>query len=95
MQSCRSYPATTFTRSAADPLNLVGMVTLGDRRAVGNRIVYRNGIPLAARGHAPRARRQRSGKPRPGPPRRPRHSPAALQQGDESRSFIGYVGPVG
>ena len=45
----------------------------------------RNGLPLAARGHAPRARRQRSGN-RPGPPR--------LQQGDESRSFSGYVGRV-
>ena len=50
MQSCRAYPATTFTRSAADPLNLVGIVTPVDRRAAGNRIVYRNGIPLAARG---------------------------------------------
>ena len=36
--------------SAADPLNLTGIVTPGDRvRAVaGNRIVYRNGIPIAA-----------------------------------------------
>jgi ATP-dependent Lhr-like helicase len=36
--------------SAADPLNLTGIVTPGDRlRAVsGNRVVYRNGVPLAA-----------------------------------------------
>ena len=35
---------------AADPLNLTGVITPGDRiRAVtGNRIVYRNGIPLVA-----------------------------------------------
>ena len=39
-----------MTVSAADPLNLTGIVTPGDRiRAVaGNRIVYRNGIPVAA-----------------------------------------------
>jgi ATP-dependent Lhr-like helicase len=36
--------------SAADPLNLAGIVTAGDRiRAIGStRIVYRDGIPLAA-----------------------------------------------
>jgi ATP-dependent helicase Lhr and Lhr-like helicase len=36
--------------SAADPLNLTGIVTAGDRvRAVGtNRVVYRDGVPLAA-----------------------------------------------
>jgi ATP-dependent helicase Lhr and Lhr-like helicase len=36
--------------SAADPLNLTGIITPGDRlRAVaGNRIVYRNGVPIAA-----------------------------------------------
>jgi ATP-dependent Lhr-like helicase len=36
--------------SAADPLNLAGIVTAGDRvRAVaGTRIVYRDGVPLAA-----------------------------------------------
>jgi ATP-dependent Lhr-like helicase len=36
--------------SAADPLNLTGIVTAGERlRAVAaNRIVYRNGVPLAA-----------------------------------------------
>jgi ATP-dependent helicase Lhr and Lhr-like helicase len=38
------------TLSAADPLNLAGIVTAGDRiRAVGsNRVVYRDGVPLAA-----------------------------------------------
>jgi ATP-dependent helicase Lhr and Lhr-like helicase len=37
------------TISTADPLNLIGIVTAGDRlRAVGrNRIVYRDGVPLA------------------------------------------------
>jgi ATP-dependent helicase Lhr and Lhr-like helicase len=37
------------TISAADPLNLAGMVTAGERvRAVGsNRLVYRDGVPLA------------------------------------------------
>ncbi len=36
--------------SAADPLNLTGIVTPGDRirTVAGNRLVYRNGIPLAA-----------------------------------------------
>jgi ATP-dependent Lhr-like helicase len=36
--------------SAADPLNLTGIVTPGDRirTAAGNRIVYRNGVPIAA-----------------------------------------------
>jgi ATP-dependent Lhr-like helicase len=36
--------------SAADPLNLAGIVTTGDRvRAVaGSRVAYRNGVPLAA-----------------------------------------------
>jgi ATP-dependent Lhr-like helicase len=39
-----------ITISAADPLNLTGVITPGDRiRAVaGNRIVYRNGLPVAA-----------------------------------------------
>ena len=38
------------TISAADPLNLTGIVTAGDRlRAVsGNRLVYRDGVPVAA-----------------------------------------------
>jgi len=37
------------TISAADPLNLTGVVTAGERvRAIaGHRIVYRNGVPLA------------------------------------------------
>ena len=37
--------------SAADPLNLTGIVTAGDRiRTAGrNRIVYRDGVPLAVR----------------------------------------------
>jgi ATP-dependent Lhr-like helicase len=39
-----------ITISAADPLNLTGVVTVGDRirAAGGNRLVYRNGVPLAA-----------------------------------------------
>jgi ATP-dependent Lhr-like helicase len=39
-----------LTISAADPLNLTGIVTPGDRlrAAAGNRIVYRNGVPVAA-----------------------------------------------
>jgi ATP-dependent helicase Lhr and Lhr-like helicase len=41
---------TLTTISAADPLNLTGIITAGERlrTATGNRIVYRNGIPLAA-----------------------------------------------
>lgn len=37
--------------SAADPVNLTGLVTAGDRvpALAGNRIVYRDGVPLAAR----------------------------------------------
>ncbi|GIW51933.1 MAG: ATP-dependent DNA helicase [Gemmatimonadales bacterium] len=37
--------------SAADPLNLVGIVTPGDRVPAlgGNRVLYRDGVPLAAR----------------------------------------------
>ncbi|HSC30015.1 MAG TPA: hypothetical protein VLD67_22230, partial [Vicinamibacterales bacterium] len=40
-----------ITISTADPLNLVGIVTAGDRiRAAGrNRLVYRDGVPLAVR----------------------------------------------
>jgi ATP-dependent Lhr-like helicase len=40
-----------ITISSADPLNLAGIVTTGDRvRVTGrNRIVYRDGIPLAAK----------------------------------------------
>ena len=39
-----------ITVSAADPLNLSGIITPGDRVRVvtGNRIVYRNGVPVAA-----------------------------------------------
>jgi ATP-dependent Lhr-like helicase len=39
-----------LTISAADPLNLTGIVTPGDRirASAGNRIVYRNGVPVAA-----------------------------------------------
>jgi ATP-dependent Lhr-like helicase len=41
---------TLHVISAADPLNLAGIVTTGDRvRAVAaNRVVYRDGVPLAA-----------------------------------------------
>jgi ATP-dependent Lhr-like helicase len=47
----RSGPdETLITISAADPLNLTGIVTGVERirSAAGNRIVYRNGVPLAA-----------------------------------------------
>ena len=47
----RSEPTNRLVAvSAADPLNLTGIVTGGDRvRAVaGNRIVYRNGVPVSA-----------------------------------------------
>ena len=47
----RSGPdETLITISAADPLNLTGIITGGERlrTAAGNRIVYRNGVPLAA-----------------------------------------------
>jgi ATP-dependent Lhr-like helicase len=39
-----------ITISAADPLNFTGIITPGDRirAAQGNRIVYRNGVPIAA-----------------------------------------------
>ena len=39
-----------ITISAADPLNLTGIITPGERIrvAAGNRIVYRNGVPVAA-----------------------------------------------
>src|SRR5262249_22002106 len=41
---------TLITISAADPLNLTGIITGAERlrTAAGNRIVYRNGVPLAA-----------------------------------------------
>jgi ATP-dependent Lhr-like helicase len=47
----RTPPSGTLhVISAADPLNLTGLVTTGDRvRAVAaNRVVYRDGVPLAA-----------------------------------------------
>jgi ATP-dependent Lhr-like helicase len=47
----RSAPDEALvTISAADPLNLTGIITAGERlrTAAGNRIVYRNGVPLAA-----------------------------------------------
>jgi ATP-dependent Lhr-like helicase len=47
----RSGPdETLLTISAADPLNLTGIISGTERlrTAAGNRIVYRNGIPLAA-----------------------------------------------
>jgi len=47
----RTPPSGTLhVISAADPLNLAGIVTTGDRvRAVAaNRVVYRDGVPLAA-----------------------------------------------
>jgi ATP-dependent Lhr-like helicase len=47
----RTRPSGTLhVISAADPLNLAGIVTTGDRvRAVAaNRVVYRDGVPLAA-----------------------------------------------
>jgi ATP-dependent Lhr-like helicase len=39
-----------ITISAADPLNLTGIITPGDRvrTAAGSRVVYRNGVPLMA-----------------------------------------------
>jgi ATP-dependent Lhr-like helicase len=39
-----------LTISAADPLNLTGIITPGDRirTTQGSRIVYRNGVPIAA-----------------------------------------------
>ncbi|HEU4694145.1 MAG TPA: hypothetical protein VFS23_37520, partial [Vicinamibacterales bacterium] len=42
--------AALTTISAADPLNLTGIITGAERlrTAAGNRIVYRNGVPVAA-----------------------------------------------
>jgi ATP-dependent helicase Lhr and Lhr-like helicase len=52
LREVRRAPSETtlLTISAADPLNLTGIITPGDRiRAVAaSRIVYRNGVPLAA-----------------------------------------------
>ena len=51
LREVRRIPADggLVTISAADPLNLTGIVTAGERiRTAGrNRIVYRNGVPLA------------------------------------------------
>jgi ATP-dependent Lhr-like helicase len=47
----RSKPdGALITIAGADPLNLTGIITPGDRirAASGTRIVYRNGVPLAA-----------------------------------------------
>jgi len=47
----RKEPAREYMRvSACDPLNLVGILLPGDRIAaiLGNRIVYRDGVPVAA-----------------------------------------------
>ena len=50
--------------SAADPLNLAGIVTAGDRvRAVaGTRVAYRNGVPVAPRRRADRRVAQDAGR---------------------------------
>jgi ATP-dependent Lhr-like helicase len=52
LREVRRLPADAglVTISAADPLNLTGIVTAGERiRTAGrNRIVYRDGVPLAA-----------------------------------------------
>ena len=51
LREVRRIPAdgSLVTISAADPLNLTGIVTAGERiRTAGrNRIVYRDGVPLA------------------------------------------------
>ena len=53
LREVRRSPATgeLMTISTADPLNLAGIVTPGERiRAAGrNRLVYRDGVPLAVR----------------------------------------------
>ena len=51
MREVRRKPATgaLTSLSAADPLNLVGILTPGPRLAAltGNRLLYRDGVPLA------------------------------------------------
>src|SRR5205814_2796553 len=51
LRSMRNRPrkGTLISVSAADPLNLVGIATPGDRLAAlaGNRLLYRDGIPIA------------------------------------------------
>ena len=68
---CGASPAdgSLVTISAADPLNLAGIVTAGERiRTAGrNRIVYRDGVPLAVRRRRLRAG---AGADRPGDRRR-------------------------
>jgi ATP-dependent Lhr-like helicase len=53
LRSMRREPERngTFAVSAADPLNLTGIVTPGDRvpALAGNRVLYRDGVPVAAR----------------------------------------------
>jgi ATP-dependent Lhr-like helicase len=53
MREVRRRPADggLVAISTADPLNLVGIVTSGERvRAAGrNRLVYRDGVPIALR----------------------------------------------
>ena len=52
LREIRRSPAdgALVTVSAADPLNLTGIITAGDRiRSIaGNRVVYRDGVPVAA-----------------------------------------------
>ena len=59
LRSMRNRPrkGTLISVSAADPLNLVGIATPGDRLAAlaGNRLLYRDGIPIAVlEGREPR-----------------------------------------
>jgi ATP-dependent Lhr-like helicase len=53
LREVRRTPADgrLVTISTADPLNLAGIVTAGDRvrAAARNRLVYRDGVPLAVR----------------------------------------------
>jgi len=59
LRSMRNRPrkGTLISVSAADPLNLVGIATPGDRlpAVAGNRVLYRDGIPVAVlEGREPR-----------------------------------------
>ncbi len=53
LRAARKLPknGTLFAVSAADPLNVVGVLTPGRRVAAlaGNRVLYRDGVPVAAR----------------------------------------------
>ena len=70
---------TTLSLSAADPLNLVGILTPGARlpSLAGNRVLYRDGVPIAVlsrrRGELPRRTAGRAGlggaQPPPAPAR--------------------------